>query len=1613
MLFNNTDANATPPQLGFINQDVQSGWEWVFWQSHYNQTLTRTSLLNSFDILATTANWFDILPAGDLDYGRSHPLLSLGYVDPTWNNWWVLCMRTAQNAIRNNETSVINVGWSIPIYAVNHNTASVTETLSICKPHINTAPNVTWMFEVAHAANVSGSPRAGFLYNQAASQQQRIDSGLPLRPVVEWVRANTHTCTHMQHSLRHCSSSLSVRAVCCLIVRLLQISDVTFDPYALVVFMTNRLPSFVLDNGAAFICTTDGWILASTLKGADLSVLVYMPELLYPNTTELISYSQNVSAAHPRSMQFVWSLYNNMQSSAWQANINSVSLSDDSGSQYQLGWEQSEPINGANNYVQYAVLGVPSSGFSFVLVVYSRQSDYEGGLVHNAQLSGALSAVVIVVSLIVTLLITQSVTRPLKTLISAMKAVLGENPWQKTPAPVAPISKAGGKKVSQHASFAVSTNKAPAALPPPFTLAHIRSTTDDSPDTQQLPSSPLTDQLTPLPVALPSPSRLTQAQKSGEIALLDNDFLRTSSSSTATTLDGASPFASIITRTISDPAVNGSSPTMLTHSIGQWKPIEAQPPVYTKYVPDTAASQSNDIPPADKAVSIAIYNPPPPPLPTAAAAAAANAKATTVHYATSISTDEPSANNQRQSRSGQLDDSSSYEIDLLLQKWQRTMLAQGVRLPAEWETDLQEDAQRLRELRMGLREARKRYQGRRRKQRTQLNESGAGTAGPAGSDDEDDEEDQSVFTPNDGRLSALAKLSTYLRDRLGRPATESPKSAEHSLSHQSMSTNSNSSNHSTHPLRCDCTSCQLYRFTNRLVGCAGNFSEVVQLQLTFGAMLFRLRNSALKLEQANQSKRQFLRFVFHEVRVPLNALGLGVEQLYEIGTSDHEKREAHSLHLVKQQEILNLIDDELHSVPCSSQSIAKLMMQLDQLLFDCPLCAASTPISTPPQTTRLSSGSIQSSFSTSSNSDATSLSLLNIVQDQVATVTRILNDVLSLQRIEDGELKMEMVPFNVCTMIENTLHSFQAEFRQKQLRVKTEYRHYGRERELTMAGGATYPQQDERREGVTDSDVRVDIVKGGADRKEGGLAAVQDLELQVVTRAPTPSSPLSWFVSADQYRLRQVISNFVSNAVKFSRQAGSITILATLTPNLTSTTPTSTVAQHRIASHFLELAVRDSGIGISPAGLRSLFQPYSQIRPGALQEGKGSGLGLSICKKLVELHGGRVVVSSTPGEGSTFSLGVPVEVMREVDVKEMLRQQGGSSRSAEILPEDDEEGEGEDEQESKQLEGMDEEALRDGLYKYQNSDAIGEGELTTAAAPTVVVPPIVPPEESPVSVPEGARRATSNASSAPLTSPAAFTPTTIKELVAELPAPIITSSTQPQPSEATITTITSTASTTISQSVRLPSRRLAPTAASHASNTPPGLGTGAGGRRKVGGVSAAAGGEVLRALVVEDSAVNRKLLVMMIEKMGLTVDSAEDGQYALDLITNHIKDQQHTTTLTLNTPPASTSTPRSQPPSAVSVQYDVIFMDDHMPRCTGVECVAQLRALGVSIPIFGITANALLEDQQRFVKAGVTAVVTKPMQKKQLVDMIATVRKIKEEQKKMLVKEKAEGEAEQ
>ena len=92
LAFNDTNVDGSPPWLAYLNQDSASGWGWQYWNisAFYDQRLSRTQLYTDINILATTANWFEELPAGVLAFGRQFPLLDIGYVAPEVNNWSAL-----------------------------------------------------------------------------------------------------------------------------------------------------------------------------------------------------------------------------------------------------------------------------------------------------------------------------------------------------------------------------------------------------------------------------------------------------------------------------------------------------------------------------------------------------------------------------------------------------------------------------------------------------------------------------------------------------------------------------------------------------------------------------------------------------------------------------------------------------------------------------------------------------------------------------------------------------------------------------------------------------------------------------------------------------------------------------------------------------------------------------------------------------------------------------------------------------------------------------------------------------------------------------------------------------------------------------------------------------------------------------------------------------------------------------------------------------------------------------------------------------------------------------------------------------------------------------------
>jgi len=111
----------------------------------------------------------------------------------------------------------------------------------------------------------------------------------------------------------------------------------------------------------------------------------------------------------------------------------------------------------------------------------------------------------------------------------------------------------------------------------------------------------------------------------------------------------------------------------------------------------------------------------------------------------------------------------------------------------------------------------------------------------------------------------------------------------------------------------------------------------------------------------------------------------------------------------------------------------------------------------------------------------------------------------------------------------------------------------------------------------------------------------------------------------DQHRISQILANLLSNAIKFTKPGGKVAVMIDL------------LDRSKCRCYF-RMQVKDEGIGMTPEDQKRLFSPFSQIRPHETQEGRGSGLGLSIVKHIVELLGGELNVISTYGEGSTFQV---------------------------------------------------------------------------------------------------------------------------------------------------------------------------------------------------------------------------------------------------------------------------------------------------------------------------------------------------------------------------------------
>ncbi len=172
----------------------------------------------------------------------------------------------------------------------------------------------------------------------------------------------------------------------------------------------------------------------------------------------------------------------------------------------------------------------------------------------------------------------------------------------------------------------------------------------------------------------------------------------------------------------------------------------------------------------------------------------------------------------------------------------------------------------------------------------------------------------------------------------------------------------------------------------------------------------------------------------------------------------------------------------------------------------------------------------------------------------------------------------------------------------------------------------------------------VDLVEGLADMKR-----FKAEEKQLVFRTQYENVASKEYMG-DPTRVRQIVLNLCSNAIKFTDK-GSVTLSMRAAPMAANGT------------EMIEISVSDTGIGIAPENMGSIFEKFTQADTTIVRRYGGTGLGLAITKNLIEMMGGKIAVTSTPGEGSNFTVTFPLRrrFTDEMAMPDMVREDGAQA----------------------------------------------------------------------------------------------------------------------------------------------------------------------------------------------------------------------------------------------------------------------------------------------------------------------------------------------------------------
>jgi len=149
---------------------------------------------------------------------------------------------------------------------------------------------------------------------------------------------------------------------------------------------------------------------------------------------------------------------------------------------------------------------------------------------------------------------------------------------------------------------------------------------------------------------------------------------------------------------------------------------------------------------------------------------------------------------------------------------------------------------------------------------------------------------------------------------------------------------------------------------------------------------------------------------------------------------------------------------------------------------------------------------------------------------------------------------------------------------------------------------------------------------------QSSLTMIKEKSLKRGIHLAFDMGPAPPVIQADKRKFKQVLYNLLSNAVKFTPEGGEVRLAAVEKPGSNGDGP------------YLEVSIRDSGIGVHPDNLERIFNSFEQADSSTARNFEGTGLGLALSRRLVELHGGRIAAESDgEGCGSRFSFTLPIE----------------------------------------------------------------------------------------------------------------------------------------------------------------------------------------------------------------------------------------------------------------------------------------------------------------------------------------------------------------------------------